>query len=274
MDTVTQQITSDEKPSSKGQSWPLPFNISLETLELIIKGFFQAGGDTRPVSAPDLSKTTGLNATTVKSNCRFLVSFGILHRTDGQMYSLTQKGSDYVKSISSGDELHASALVKELTANSPLRDLQGFIELRGAGQLSYEQLFTHIRTMARLPENPKYPRGIAGPYVTGINTLIDLLVKGQILPTNFRTAKTDAQPGSTTRKAGATGKSMIQKERARPSAESNTTTDFAELRSDDFLFRVRTNAKAIAFAKSQFAAWLDYLAKNESTDESPDAPSN
>jgi predicted transcriptional regulator len=271
MATVTQQIARDEKLSSKGQSWPLPFNISLETLELIIRGFFQAGGDSQPISAADLSKTTGLNATTVKSNCRFLVAFGILHQTDGQKYSLTQKGSDYVKSISSGDGVHTSALIKELTANSPLRDLQGFIELRGAGQLSYEQLFAHIRTMARLPENPKYPRGIAGPYVTGINTLIDLFVKGQILPADFRTAKIDIEPGGTPRKAGSTAKSMIQKERARPFPESNTSTDFAELRSDDFLFRVRRNANAIAFAKSQFAAWLDYLAKKESTAENPDA---
>ncbi len=272
MDAVTQQITSDEKPTSKAQAWPRPFNISLETLELIIKAFFRAGGDRQPVSAADLSKTAGLNATTVKSNCRFLVSLGILLQVEGQTYSLTQKGSDYVTAISSGDDVHTSALIKELIANSPLRDLQGFIELRGAQQLSYEQLFAHIKTMARLSENPKYPRGIAGPYVTGINTLIDLFVKGQILPSDFRTAKTDTKPSSTTRKAGTTGKSMIQTEKARPSADSNVAPDFAELRSDDFLFRVRVNTKAIAFAKSQFAAWLDYLAKKESTGESPDAP--
>lgn len=223
MNAVTQQITSDERPTSKAQSWSLPFNISLETLELIIRAFFQAGGDRQPVSAADLSKTTGLNATTVKSNCRFLVSLGILLRTEGQGYSLTPKGSDYVTTISSGDDLHTSALIKELIANSPLQDLRGFIELRGAGQLSYEQLFAHIKTMARLPENPKYPRGVAGPYVTGINTLIDFFVKGQILPADFRTAKMDMKTGGIMKKADATGKMRIQKDRVRSSTESSSS---------------------------------------------------
>ena len=49
---------------------------------------------------------------------------------------------------------------------------------------------------------------------------------------------------------------------------SHNTSDFAELRSDDFLFRVRKDGQAIAFAKSQFAAWSDYLGKKTLSDES------
>jgi hypothetical protein len=36
------------------QKWPLPFNIGINKLDLIVKAFFQAGADVNPVSLRDI----------------------------------------------------------------------------------------------------------------------------------------------------------------------------------------------------------------------------
>jgi len=210
MQAVSQEIAVAKKIDSNVslEKWPLPFNISYAKLDLIIRGYFRAGADNRLVTADDLSKTTGLNLNTLKANSRFLVSLGVLAQAEGEGFSLTTEGSGYAKALSSGDEGQLASLIRKLVEESPLRDLANFIELRGASSISYEQLFNHVKTMARLPENPKHPRGLAAPYVTGINTLFDLLIKGGMLPAELRGARLEVKPISTMKRSSAPKQSL------------------------------------------------------------------
>src|SRR5438445_5687163 len=114
-DIVPKEVAESEAAKSR---WPLPFNISLEKLDLITKAYFQAGADQQPVLAADLSKTTALNPTTLKANSKFLASIGILQQTDNHLYSLTADGTVYVKALSSGDTIERASIIKNIVRHS------------------------------------------------------------------------------------------------------------------------------------------------------------
>jgi hypothetical protein len=65
--------------AEEAQKWPLPYNIGMDKLDLIVKAFFQAGADTQKVSANDLLGRTGLNVNTIKGNIKFLSAYVYLN---------------------------------------------------------------------------------------------------------------------------------------------------------------------------------------------------
>ena len=182
--------------------WPLPFNIALEKLDRIVKAFFQAQADTKKVLANDLPGRTGLNPATIKANAKFLAAVGILKPTEEKnSYTLEPKGAEYAKALASNDEKQYSAFLKDILTNSFLKELIDYIELQGSG-LVYEQLFQHIKTMARLKEDPKFgTSGIAAPYATGISTLIDLLCRAGIVSKEIMAKKETVKSAMVPRKS-------------------------------------------------------------------------
>src|SRR3989442_15659816 len=107
-----QKIGEKEEPDAAVSKWPLPFNISLDKVELILKGYYRAGADQHPVSAADLASTTGLNALTIKANSKFLANIGWLKLVDRNQYTLTTSATDFVKSLSSADGIRVANLIR------------------------------------------------------------------------------------------------------------------------------------------------------------------
>jgi hypothetical protein len=187
--------TVEEQPK-----WPLPFNVGMDKLDMIVKAFRQAGADTKKVSANDLS-ATGLNLNSIKANIKFLSAIGILKPTEEKdSYTLVGKGVTYATALATKDEKTASAALKELLNDSYLKALINFIELQE--NLNFEQLFEHIKGMARLKEDSKYgTRGIAPPYNTGIFALIDLLIRAGFVSPNIIEKKETTRPPATAKKS-------------------------------------------------------------------------
>jgi hypothetical protein len=161
--------------------WPLPFNLGIDKFDIIVKAFFQAEADSKDVDVSSLTGRTGLNLTTIKSNLKFFTSIGLLKPGQAKdTYNFEPKGAAYAKALSLKDETRAKDTLNELLSNSYLKDLIGYIELQT--NIDYDQLFQHIKAMARLKEDSKYPRGVSGPYSAGISTLIGLLSRAGFVP--------------------------------------------------------------------------------------------
>jgi hypothetical protein len=208
--------TVEEQPK-----WPLPFNVGMDKLDMIVKAFRQAGADTKKVSANDLS-ATGLNLNSIKANIKFLSAIGILKPTEEKdSYMLVGKGVTYAMALATKDEKTSSALLKELLNDSYLKALINYIELQE--NLNFEQLFEHIKGMARLKEDSKYgTRGIAPPYSTGILALIDLLIRAGFVSPNIIEKKETIRPTATAKKSPAPSRkatTMIPKSEQQNGAE-------------------------------------------------------
>lgn len=173
-----------EETVESASSWTLPFNISIETLDMIIKAFFQAKADEKSVVITQIEKLTSLNLNTLKANTTFLVAIGVLlgEGEKRDLYKLTELGTRYAKALSERDPQAIMSINREILDNSFLKDLTGFVELHKAGgKLNFDAIFNHIKTMARLKENPKHSRGIAAPYATGVGTVIEMLVRAGVI---------------------------------------------------------------------------------------------
>jgi predicted transcriptional regulator len=183
-------ITSVET-ERETQKWPLPFNIGINKLDLIVKAFFQAGADANPVSLRDIGSRTGINLNTLEPNIKFLLKIGIIKLEEGKKdsYLLTEKGAEYAKALGTGDIKQTSTILKELFEHN-FKELVDFVELRkSSNELTFELLFSQIKTMARLKESEKYPLGVSAPYKVGIYTLIDLLKRAGIVPPDIKPEK-------------------------------------------------------------------------------------
>lgn len=205
--------------AEEAQKWPLPYNIGMDKLDLIVKAFFQAGADTQKVSAKDLLGRTGLNVNTIKGNIKFLSAIGILKPGEEKdSYMFEPKGATYAKALATNDDKTFSEVLKELMTNSYLKELIDYAELQKSSGLTFEQLFQHIRGMARLKEDPKYgTRGIASPYSTGIAALIDLLARAGIVSQDIIEKKEAVRMPTSVRK-------VAQKTEQQPSAGTRITT--------------------------------------------------
>ena len=195
----------------ESSNWLLPYNIGIDKLELIVKAFFQAKADTQKVSPTELLGRTGLNINTIKGNMKFLVAVGILKPSDEKdSYTLEPKGTTYSKAIATNDEATTSTTLKELLINSYLKELIDYAQ--NVQALTFEQLFQHIKGMARLKEDPKYkPWGIAGPYVAGIICIINLLVKAGIVSQDLIAKEEMVRPPTLARKTSASLRKSTQK---------------------------------------------------------------
>jgi hypothetical protein len=206
--------------AEEAQKWPLPYNIGMDKLDLIVKAFLQAGADIQKVSANDLLGRTGLNVNTIKGNMKFLSAIGILKPAEEKdSYMFETKGATYAKALAANDDKTVSTVLKELMINSYLKELIDYAELQKSSGLTFEQLFQHIKGMARLKEDPKYgTRGIAAPYSTGIAALIDLLARAGIVSQDIIAKKETVRMPTPVRKV--TQRSGEQQ----PSAETRLTT--------------------------------------------------
>ncbi|RLI41138.1 hypothetical protein DRO69_11960 [Candidatus Bathyarchaeota archaeon] len=188
---MSEENASSAEAKEEMLKWPIPVNIGIGKLDSIVKAFFAAKADVQAVSLTDLESRTGIYPRTLKANIEFLSKLGIIKLEEGKRdsYLLTEKGAEYAKALSAGDVKQTSIILKELF-ESNFKELVDFVEIRkSSNELAFESLFSHIKTMARLKEYEKYPRGVSPPYRAGIYTLIKLLKRAEIVPLETKREK-------------------------------------------------------------------------------------
>jgi len=241
---IDEETPTSAEVSEETLKWPLPFNVSLDKLDMMVKGFFQAQADTRSISGGDLSRLTGLNINTIKANIRFLQAIKILKAEEGKdAYLFEEKGTEYAKALSTNDVSKASSILKQLLVDSSLKELVGFVELnKSSGELNYEPLFAHIKAMARVKDNPNFPRGVSPPYSYGISTLIELLVRAGIAPQDIMATKKEVPRAPQIRKSRA--KSETQPMAAPPAPPTTTIQQRIQERSANLPFTINITVEA------------------------------
>jgi hypothetical protein len=184
------ESTEQKEAEEEILKWPLPFNISIDKLDVIVKAFFQGQADTRSVSSSEISRTTGIHDRTLKPNIKFLQALKILKTGEGtDSYTFEPKGKEYAQNLATNNMPQTASILKGLLSDN-LKELVTFVELKkSTGELNFESLFTHIKAMARLKDDPKYPRGVAAPYSAGITTVISLLTRAGITPADILTTR-------------------------------------------------------------------------------------
>jgi hypothetical protein len=178
------------------EKWPLPFNISLEKLDMIVKAFFQGGADSTALSVNDLAGRTGLNKNTISINAKFLEAVNILKTENGHDYLFGEKGAEYAKALSTSDDALSATTLQEILIESPLTELVDYVNLNKSSGLDYDTLFLHIKGMARIKDNPKYKHGVAAPYSSGISALIGLLIRANLIPQEILSQKKGTRKGT------------------------------------------------------------------------------
>jgi predicted transcriptional regulator len=229
---VSEKDITSVETEKEAQKWPLPFNIGINKLDLIVKAFFQAGADVNPVSLRDIGSRTGINLNTLEPNIKFLLKIGIIRLEEGKKdsYLLTEKGVEYAKALGTGDMKQASTILKELFKHN-FKELVDFVELRkSSNELTFELLFSQIKTMARLKESEKYPLGVSAPYKAGIYALIDLLKRADIVPPDIKPEKEPSRAVTIAKKKTSLGLAVketpIQKAPIQVGAQTSVTLPF------------------------------------------------
>lgn len=157
------------------EKWIIPFGVSFETLNKILKTYYIAGGDTRDVDLQNIIQR-GVDRTPLVNNISFLDNLGALERQkqDPKKCKLTSLGLEYSKGASANDKEKTKTALKSMF-NSSYKELVDYVSLN-KDSLSFEDLFNHIKAMARIKEDEKYPPWKVNPaYRTGIFTMVDML---------------------------------------------------------------------------------------------------
>jgi len=157
------------------EKWVVPFGVSFETLNKILKTYYVAGADARFVDLQDIIQR-GVDRTPLVNNIQFLISLGALEREkpDSKKCKLTSLGLEYSKAASANDKEKAKTAIKSMF-DSSFKELTDYVDLN-KDTLSFEDLFNHIKAMARIKEDEKYPPWKVNPaHRTGIFAFVDML---------------------------------------------------------------------------------------------------
>jgi hypothetical protein len=218
---MTEQATS--APSV--EKWIIPHGASMEILNKILKTYYVAGADAKFVGLQDIIQR-GVDRTPLVNNVSFLISLGTLEREkpDSKECKLTNLGLEYSKAASGDNKEQMRKSMKSLL-DSSYKELTDYVSLN-KDTLSFEEVFNHIKAMARVKEDEKYTPWKVNPvYSTGIFTLIDMLkvaglVEDAVKPLEkpiSRPAPKPKQPRTASRKVSGdelpqepTGRSRLQ----------------------------------------------------------------
>lgn len=157
------------------EKWRIPIGVGIEILNKMLKTYYVAGADSKFVSPQDIIQR-GVDRTPLVNNIPFLVSLGTLEREkpDSSECKLTSLGLEYSKAASGDNKEQMRKSMKSLL-DSSYKELIDYVGLN-KDTLGFEELFNHIKAMARVKEDEKYlPWKVNPAHRTGIFTLIDTL---------------------------------------------------------------------------------------------------
>lgn len=185
---MEEEKVQSAESAPKIEKWVIPFGTSSDGINSILKAFYAAGADAKFVSYEEVIKR-GVSRNTVVYNLPFLVYLKALIRNeqDSKSYKFTESGLNYSKAAYGSNKDSMSSVMKGLFESS-FRELLDFINLN-KGKLGVNDVFNHVKSMARIKEDTKYPWGVNPAYQVGIFALMDMLILAGFLDESFRPSK-------------------------------------------------------------------------------------
>ncbi|MFY3741920.1 MAG: hypothetical protein HMLIMOIP_002381 [Candidatus Nitrosomirales archaeon] len=164
----------------------VPFGLKFQDWQLMVRGLAQKGANSRPVSSDELSTLTAIHAKKIAANLGFLKNLGVCTlESKGSSIMLTDKGLAYANALVMQDKNKQDELITEFV-KSGLKQVIEFCDLhRQSGDLSYPDLFNHIKLIAGLSEKPSAVWGVDTNYRYGIEIVIEMLVISKVLDETF-----------------------------------------------------------------------------------------
>lgn len=221
-------------------------NQGIEPINRVISVLFSYK---RPAMYKDVSITTNLHYMTVSQALSASRDLG-LTTSGGKkgLYVLTDAGMEYARLLTAGKEKEAKALLRDLIQHQPAwKEIMVFLKaIRGEARDSLDLVLDVERKL-----NKSWKSSARNNYR---DCYVSILTYAGLIE-----------------EKGGKIFSLMDMEKpleevAAPVSEP-TPPDFALFQTDDFRFEIRKDADVLAFAKSQFIAWLEYLEKKIAQEE-------
>jgi len=214
-------------------------NQGIEAINKVVSVLFSYK---RPAMYKDLALATGLHEMTVSQALSATRDMG-LTTSGGKkgLYILTNEGLEYGRLLTADKEDEAKLFLNRLLQNQPAwKQIIVFLKaIRGEARDPLDLALDVERNL-----NKSWSRQQRNKYrdcYVSILTYSGLIQKEGEKIFSLVDRETPAEP---------VVPPTVQK-----------TSDFALFQSDDFRFEIRKNSEALAFAKNQFLAWIEYLEK-------------
>jgi DNA-binding transcriptional ArsR family regulator len=244
----------------------VPIASPTDSIHVINKAVSVLFGYKKPATYKDIAAAVGLHEGVVSRALSASRDLGITELAGKKgLYRLTLQGEEYARFVQVGKTDEAKLLLGSMIRASPAwSEIVAF--LRATLGQTRDPIDMVLDAEKKLGKkwSQAMRQDVRASYVSILDYAGLIRKEGEnVISTVEATQTPEASPLSISprNEAGTGGEPLI-------SGTSHLGSDFAEFKSDDFLFRVRKDAQAIAFAKSQFAAWSDYLEKKTSSDES------
>lgn len=208
----------------------------------------------RPAMYKDVAIASNLHPVTVSQALSASRDMG-LTTSGGKkgLYILTNAGQEYTRFLTVGKDKEAKLVLRKLLQNQPRwKEIMVFLgATRGEARDPLDLILDIERKLDK-----SWSQGARSRYRDNIVSILNYA--GLI----------EIQGGKI---FSLLGEEMEEEEETGPEAAiplEMPTPDFALFQTDDFRFEIRRNLDALAFAKSQFLAWIGYLEKRIAEEES------
>lgn len=225
-------------------------NRGIEVINKVVSVLFSYK---RPAMYKDVAIVSNLHPVTVSQALSASRDMG-LTTSGGKkgLYVLTQSGQEYARFLTAGKEKEAKLALRELLQQQyRWKEIMVFLKaIRGEARDPLDLVIDVERKL-----NKSWSQSARSRYR---NCLVSILTYAGLI---------EIQGGKI---FSLLGEEAPEEEEIIPEAAVPTEMpppDFALFQTDDFRFEVRKNSDVLAFAKSQFLAWIDYLQRKIAEEE-------
>ncbi|MDH5449022.1 MAG: hypothetical protein OEY24_03435 [Candidatus Bathyarchaeota archaeon] len=232
----------------------------LQNLDAVNKVVRVMYGYKTAVMYKDIASACGMHPVNVSQALSAAHDIGLTESAGRKgLYNLTSEGKDYARLLTAGKENEAKNLLKHIIRQNPLWvEIIRFLDAtRGQPRDPLDLVLEIERKVGK--QWSTSTRGAIRESLVSILEYAQMIVKEgpQIISVGEEQIETESEAEQRT-------------EPLTPQVDTYLDSDFEFLKSSDFTFEVRKDAKAVEFAQTQFAAWITYL-KKKLAEEKQDA---
>jgi len=150
----------------------IPESATFDTLNRILLAYLRAGAYDRLVSYRDAAARSGVHASVVSLNNKFLVSSGFLTEETRGTFKLSEKATRYAQLLDWGKTEEAKEPLSQLLPEyNFIKRILDFVTINK--KVTKDELITRIISECRIRRIPRY--------ITGINALFEMLTFSGLL---------------------------------------------------------------------------------------------
>lgn len=246
---MNQSVKTTEKVSERHVQIATP-NQGIEAINKVVSVLFSYK---RPAMYKDVAIVSNFHPVTVSQALSASRDMG-LTTSGGKkgLYVLTKSGQEYTRLLTAGKEKETKRILRELLQQqSRWKEIMVFLKaIRGEARDPLDLVIDIERKL-----NKSWSQSARIRYR---DSLMSILTYAGLI---------EIQGGKI---FSLLGEEAPEEEEIAPEVAVPTEAppfDFALLQTDDFRFEIRKDLDVLAFAKSQFLAWIDYLQKRISEEE-------